>query len=65
MATRNWWKKSKSTVPLRRVKQSAAREASIASFRLQKTAETLLMDRFATSSARFRKSITERLQKRE
>ena len=47
------------------VKQSAAREASIASFRLQKTAETLLMDRFATSSARFRKSITERLQRRE
>jgi LAO/AO transport system kinase len=47
------------------VKPSAAREASIASFRLQKTAETLLMDRFATSSARFRKSITERLQKRE
>lgn len=43
----------------------ARRRASIANFRLQKTAETLLMERFARESAQFRSSIAERLQRRE
>lgn len=43
----------------------ARRRASIADFRLQKTAETILMERFARESAQFRPSIADRLQRRE
>lgn len=43
----------------------ATRRASIANFRLQKTAETILMERFARESAQFRPAIADRLQRRE
>jgi LAO/AO transport system kinase len=43
----------------------ATRRASIANFRLQKTAETILMERFACESAQFRPAIADRLQRRE
>ncbi len=41
------------------------RRLAIANFRLQKTAETLLLERFAESSASFSKKIAERLGARE
>lgn len=46
-------------------KAGARRRASIANFRLQKTAETLLMERFARESVQFMPSIADRLQRRE